>query len=194
MKKNIFIVFFLISIILMSCKGGYSYGGYLFFESKSISDGLIFAGYDVDESTIISDKELYVPSNFYGKKVVAIGNQTYISENVLSDNSASGWVSLRGLTRNFDGYGYHNHVTGIGYDNNIDKIVIPSSIQIIHSSAFRNCSNIKTVYIYSENPPTGNGSLPVTNNLKIYVPTESVEKYKNSSSWLQYKAHIFAIE
>ena len=193
MKKNIFIVFFLISIILMSCKGGYSYGGYLFFESKSISDGLIFAGYDVDESTIIYDKELYVPSNFYGKKVVAIGNQNVISENVLFDNFT--WVSLRGLTKEKNnGDGYYSHVIGGVYDNNIEKIVIPSSIHTIYSSAFRNCSNIKTVYIYSENPPTGNGSLPVTNNLKIYVPTESVEKYKNSSSWLQYKAHIFAIE
>ena len=182
MKKNLFSVFFIFTLLFVSCDFRYSYGGYLFFDS---GEDLIFAGFDVENSEIVSIKTLEIPTKFYGKNVVAIGNRKY--------KSSSEWCSLQGLTRD-DGY-HHWYSSSFGYyDNYISTIVIPSDIKTIHYGAFWYCLNLESVYVHSTNPPKGNGSIPINSKLKIYVPAESIDLYKNHESWKTYKDYIFAME
>lgn len=181
MKKKLFSVFLIFTLLFVSCDDfRYSYGGYLFFDS---GEDLIFAGFDVENSEIVSIKTLEIPTKFYGKNVVAIGNHNY--------ESSSEWCSLQGLTRD-DGYN-PSHYYSFLY-NYISTIVIPSDIRTIHYNAFSYCLNLESVYVHSTNPPKGNGSIPINSKLKIYVPAESIDLYKNHESWKTYKDYIFAME
>lgn len=173
-------VFVIFTLLFVSCDFRYSYGGYLFFDS---GEDLIFAGFDVEDYEKVSIKTLEIPTKFYGKNVVAIGNHRY--------ESSSEWCSLQGLTCD-DGYSSHRYSSIL--DNYISTIVIPSDIKTIHYNAFKYCNNLESVYVHSTNPPKGNGSIPINSKLKIYVPAESIDLYKNHESWKIYKDYIFAME
>ena len=179
MKKKLFSVFLVFTLLFVSCDFRYSYGGYLFFDS---GEDLIFAGFDVENNKIVSIKTLEIPTKFYGKNVVAIGNHR--------DEFSDEWCSLQGLTCDD---GYYWYYTSSGY-NYISTIVIPSDIRTIHYRAFSYCLNLESVYVHSTNPPKGNGSIPINGKLKIYVPAESIDLYKNHESWKTYKDYIFAME
>lgn len=91
-----------------------------------------------------------------------------------------------------------NSVTSIGYAafsgcSSLTSLTIPSSVTIIYEDAFYGCSNLTSVVVKATTPPTlytfRNTSLSA-----IYVPQESVEKYKNASRWNSYSSIIKAIE
>ena len=68
------------------------------------------------------------------------------------------------------------------------SVTIPSSVQSIDSNAFNYCKNLSTVFIKALTPPacnTGAFSSTVSN---IYVPTSSVDAYKEA--WPNYAAII----
>ena len=70
----------------------------------------------------------------------------------------------------------------------IMSVTIPSSVQSIDSNAFNYCKNLSTVFIKALTPPacnTGAFSSTVSN---IYVPTSSVDAYKEA--WPNYAAII----
>ena len=84
------------------------------------------------------------------------------------------------------------------FDNcDLMSVTIPASITSIGDSAFASCFNLKSVYCKAITPPT---ALPLDNDwrafcfshsdLKIYVPTESVEAYKSASYWSNYSSYI----
>ena len=185
MKKKLFSVFLIVTLLFVSCDFGYSYGGYLFFDS---GEDLIFAGFDVKDSEKLSIKTLEIPTKFYGKNVVAIGNH--------NDELSDEWCSLQGLTRNVGYYHLYDPSSKYYYNyiNYISTIVIPSNIRTIYYNAFSYCLNLESVYVHSTNPPKGNGSIPINSKLKIYVPAESIDLYKNHESWKTYKDYIFAME
>ena len=83
------------------------------------------------------------------------------------------------------------------YDcDNLNEIILPASVKTIGENAFG--QNVwwgnTSVYIYAEVPPEGNGNIPQRNELKIYVPEESVELYKKHRSWVTYRDYIFPME
>ncbi len=92
----------------------------------------------------------------------------------------------------------HENVTSIGeqafFSNQLTKIEIPSNITNIGKEAFHSNDNLRDVTIHAINPPTVDSPFELNNaNLKIYVPTNSVETYKAASGWSQYADKIFPI-
>ena len=77
----------------------------------------------------------------------------------------------------------------------LESVKIPSSVTSIDNYAFYYCSSLESLTIYATTPPTL-GSLVfegTSDNLKIYVPAESVETYKTASRWSNRASQIEAI-
>lgn len=88
----------------------------------------------------------------------------------------------------------------------LESIIIPASVESIGEMAFVDCSGLKEVYCKRTTPPWGgnamfsynkgwNGSgytyLPL--DCKIYVPAQSVSKYKTQTWWSDYASIIFTM-
>ena len=88
-------------------------------------------------------------------------------------------------------------VTAIGdgafvYCDSLTSVTIPDSVTSIGVNAFSICSSLTSVYCKPTTPPVGNYGMFYDNasGRKIYVPMESVNKYKSASGWSDYKSYI----
>ena len=84
------------------------------------------------------------------------------------------------------------------YCRNLISVIIGNSVVSIGSGAFIECSSLASVTCKTITPPATNmnlvfGDLPKLNNIPLYVPTESVEIYKKTYPWNDFKP-ILAIE
>lgn len=78
----------------------------------------------------------------------------------------------------------------------LENITIPGSITQIGANAFNSCEKLVSVTVLAASPPTlGNGYVfsYASENLVIYVPSESVEAYKTATYWSNYASIIQAI-
>lgn len=105
---------------------------------------------------------------------------------------------------------YGERVCGIweeafGDFENLEELVIPQNITMMHYRSFYNCCRkLKTVYFYSEIPPSiyprnvnyynDYSLLSYNASFKIYVPAGSVSAYKNASQWEKVKDLIYPME
>ena len=91
--------------------------------------------------------------------------------------------------------------TGSFYNcKQLNSLTIPESVSAIESGAFTWCSKLRDVYCRATTPPiaeVGNVYPPLwyafsqcASNLIIYVPTSSVEAYKNTDGWCDYANNI----
>ena len=72
------------------------------------------------------------------------------------------------------------------------SINIPSGVTSIGANSFRYCTALTSITINATTPPTlGNNTFANTNNCPIYVPSGSVNAYKNA--WSTYASRIQAI-
>ena len=92
-----------------------------------------------------------------------------------------------------------NSVTKI-YDNafegcsGLKSVTIGSGITHIGYAAFADCSRLASFTCLAETPPSfDQTALLNTNNSQIYVPSESVDAYKEASGWIEYASRIQAI-
>ena len=78
--------------------------------------------------------------------------------------------------------------------DNLKRITIPSSVTEIGSYAFENCSLLERVTVLATTPPTLGEDvfLNTSEDLKIYVPSESLQLYKDE--WSDYENIIYEIE
>lgn len=79
----------------------------------------------------------------------------------------------------------------------LTKVTIPSSVVLLGSGAFYNCSSLAEVYLEPTTPPTikrGAGSIDPFENLPLnytlYVPSSSYAKYTSDTDWARYMEHI----
>lgn len=75
----------------------------------------------------------------------------------------------------------------------LSSITIPDSVTRIGSSAFGFCDNLKKVYCKAAIPPTLGSQVFYTsyNSVPyIYVPNESVSKYRSATNWKDYSYYI----
>ena len=73
------------------------------------------------------------------------------------------------------------------------NIILPDSITEIEDMTFYECTSLTTIYCKAITPPTLDGSFVFYYNgsgRKIYVPTESVDAYKNANYWSYYADSI----
>lgn len=76
---------------------------------------------------------------------------------------------------------------------NISEIDIPESVEFISNTAFKKCSNLRSMIVHATIPPTSEEAdkKRVSNLCTIYVPGESLQLYKESPYW---RAHFNQIE
>lgn len=83
------------------------------------------------------------------------------------------------------------------YECNISSVVIPSTIKSIGSSAFSRCWNLTSIICEANTPPVCQDfAIPVLDGKpipNIYVPANSVAKYKAASGWSTCADKIFPI-
>ena len=95
-------------------------------------------------------------------------------------------------------YTIPDSVTTIGYEafiycNSLTSVTIPDSVTSIRDYAFYFCTSLTSVYCKATTPPALGGPDVFDANgsgRKIYVPTESVEVYKSTEYWDEYKYAI----
>lgn len=87
-----------------------------------------------------------------------------------------------------------NTITNIG--NNafnacdiLTSVLIPENVTNIGNNSFYNCSNLTSITCNSVTPPNIYSSdtfYGVDKNIPVYVPSESVNDYKNTSYWNEF--------
>ena len=73
----------------------------------------------------------------------------------------------------------------------LNTLTLPDSITSIGEEAFTGCMNLKTINCMATTPPTIR-NLGISEDVKIFVPKESVKLYKENPDWLVYKKQIKA--
>lgn len=84
---------------------------------------------------------------------------------------------------------------GCFYDCPIEKLVIPQSVESIGEQAFCKTRFLEYIEMKRKTPPSiASGVFEESAIQTIYVPAESVEKYKTAEGWSEYAEKIRAIE
>ena len=73
--------------------------------------------------------------------------------------------------------------------NGITKLYLGNDVENIEPYAFEHC-NIVAVYFKSLVPKFGSETLRISMGMKIYVPQQAVERYKEYEGWQQYAERI----
>ncbi len=87
---------------------------------------------------------------------------------------------------------------------NLTKLTLPSSVQIIEDEAFANCTSLTEVTCYATIPPVRGDVVSDSPSdwffagvdvakIPLYVPTESIDLYKNADQWKDF-GQILPIE
>lgn len=74
----------------------------------------------------------------------------------------------------------------------LSSLSIPSSVTQIEMYAFSSCPPNAVFTIFATNPPAGSENM-FPSSSSLYVPTESVDAYKNAEYWSDYADCIFPI-
>lgn len=138
--------------------------------------------------------------------IQSIGNSAFTNSislafiNLPNGITSLGSAAFRGC-KNFRYINIPNSLTTIPsycfYDcDGISDIELHSGITTIGDYAFYNCDGIYSMTLHSTTPPTlGSNALANTRtNLKIYVPSASVNAYKTATNWSNYANKIYPIE
>ena len=141
-----------------------------------------------------------LPNNITSIGVSAFANCTSLSSVTLpssitsiSNSSFQGCTGLTSVTLPSS----ITHIGNSAFTNctSLSSITLPSSITGIGTYAFYNCTGLTSIVSENITPPAINSNtftnVPAT--CMIYVPAESVELYKTSSSWSSRANYIQAI-
>ena len=82
------------------------------------------------------------------------------------------------------------------WKNIISHIVISEGITTISQGAFLNCSSVKSITCYAITPPVleVNSFHNIDRNIPIYVPANSISKYKEADVWSEWGDNIKPVQ
>ena len=75
----------------------------------------------------------------------------------------------------------------------LTEVDLPDSVTLLNSSCFSNCTSLQSFTIHATTPPSLGNGLGNTNNCTIYVPANSVSRYKSNRDWRDLSSRIQAI-
>lgn len=70
--------------------------------------------------------------------------------------------------------------------NKLKKICLPAKVNLISSGAFKNCY-FEEIIVQSSTPPTAFGDSFIRYDATLYVPESSIEQYKETEPWKNFK-------
>lgn len=163
-------------------------------------------GVTVSDTTLISDYSTYVDqiptgggSGGGNEDLINLIERDITTLNIPSGTTkigSSAFKDCRALTS----VTIPNSVTWIGdYTFNgctgLTSVTIPNSVTSIGKYVFYNCSRLTSVTIEATTPPTlaNTNAFNSTNNCPIYVPSESLEAYRQATNWSSLADRISAI-
>ena len=134
-------------------------------------------------------KSINLPSN-----IISLGDWCFWDCNNLASISLPSGITKLGVSC-FEGCSSLNSIdlpsgiTTLGFRcfygcSSLTNICLPSGITTLGGSCFSNCSKLTSMLSLAVDPPRSksNESL-VGEAIRLYVPKESIEKYKNSATW-----------
>lgn len=142
----------------------------------TIADKAFIGGLRFDTLVIPSTLTSLGVQAFEGAKIKVLvipGNIKTIPDNAFSGCDIESIILKEGVTT----------IEQLGlYGNNITSLVLPSTITKLDYCAF-DCSTLKSIVCLAPEPPTANFINYSTKIDTVYVPANSVSKYKASSDW-----------
>ena len=66
--------------------------------------------------------------------------------------------------------------------SSLTEINIPENVNVIARGAFYGCDKLTRIKVYAPEPPSSHSAFDRT-DITVYVPDESIDKYKNSYDW-----------
>lgn len=190
MKRSYFFILLILICLCFSCENPNInfYPGFDFVYDKSTEEVTI-VGYNEWEESIES---LEVPESLYGKLVTSFGYNCEVDNygNPIGNYSIDGFE-------------------GISAEHYLKKIVLPQTVKEINNFAFTKLRYsgfkfledgvldievyLEKIILLSKNPPKLYESSLKDCKANFYVPTESLDLYKNAPIWKDYADRIFAL-
>lgn len=138
--------------------------------------------YVVKDGSSFTKSSLTIPATYKGLPVIGVANNAFNGLTTL--NSIYLPSSLK-----YIGVSTFNGCTGL------TSVTIPASVESVGNNAFNGCTNLNSVTVQrsSTNSITSGGTNMFQNthtNLKIYVPSNSVNSYKAANGWSKYSDAI----
>lgn len=129
---------------------------------------------------ILSERNGFKPDAFSGG-----GQQLSITSHTFSN--CVGRIKFDGIVRTIG-------VEAFFRCTNLYVLVIPKDVNYLDHSAFYGCGQMEGIVIKHEHAHEINVEVfDLTNNCPIYVPTNSVEEFKNAPGWNHYENRIVGI-
>lgn len=197
MTKRFLIFIIPLCFLLFGCVDGVDselkWYGNLLFEFNDNRDGLIFAGCGTEERLRV----LYVPETVYGIPVVGIkGRSDLKSYGVYPPSEKDIYAEKIILPDSVTQIGYKSFYS----DNypSLKTIIIKGIVKDLNEYAFycgSDSDTLLTLVLLSTTVPPKVSSIyrSEKQNLKFYVPDESVTIYKQADGWSGYASSIYPL-
>lgn len=160
---------------------------------KTIGYGAFYGCTSLTDVTISKSVTKMECATFLGctalKSITIPNSVTKMDQSVFEDCTSLTTVNLLGPITSIETFCFKDCYS-------LTSITIPETVTSIKSRAFKGCRNLQSIVCKSETPPAIDSD--IMNGLPldyvIYVPTNSVEAYKNADGWKEYKDHIRGME
>lgn len=177
----------------------YAFASCNVLQNISLTNGLVFIG----QNAFYNAGNMIQPQNFnviIPNSVTIIGQSAFSYSRINSINLSNQMTEIRDSTF----YGC-SLLTSINIPNNIitignnvftssklSNVIIGNGVTSIGNTSFAGCTSLTSVTIQAISPPTLGSSVfsGTSQNLVIYVPSESVETYKSASGWSTHASKI----
>jgi hypothetical protein len=177
---------------------------------KAYKDHKVWGSFDIYYSMSSSGESGTEETNVATYQIVSSEEDDETTVAIVDDDNVTGDFSIQAtVERNGITYAVTVIAPSAFEDNtSLTSVTIPNTISMIGDAAFAGCSNLMSITVYNLDPPTlmgtskvagarrmftrGSNDNPIfkgvdVDNCILYVPEESIEKYKGATIWSAFK-------